>query len=118
MTGLFVYSCSVSPRDARIGELGQDDIGAFVRIRGHVRSVTTVGSGGVRVDMLDYADYSSISAYLSAKVFHSLDYSANIKPGAFLELAGEVEVFNGRVEVSVQKGESVKLLARVDDNII
>ncbi len=116
LLGLYAYASSVSPRDVKIGEIGQDDIGAFVRFQAHVRSVATVGSGGVRIELLDYLDLSSISAYIPRNVLLSLSFREGLRPGAIVELAGEVQEFNGEVEVSVSDGGMVRLLQKAEDN--
>ena len=116
LLGIYVYAWSVSPRDARISDIGQDDIGAFMRIRAHIRSVVTVGSGGIRIDLLDYADRSSISGYIPEKVFMSLGFRDSLRPGAFIEIAGEIQEFKGEVEISASDGRMVRLLEMAAEN--
>ena len=113
---LYAYSCAVNPRDVKISDVGADDVGALVRIQGHVRSARTIGASGVKIDLLDVKDFATIPVYLPAKVVKSVTFLEEIVPGSRVSVAGEVQEFNGQVEVSVADASMIILLAGAREN--
>jgi len=115
---LYAYSWSVSPRTLPISEIGNDDVGAMVRTEGHVRSVESLSSGGVKLELIDYSDFASIPVYIPSRTLAAIRFSSSIVPGAFLRVAGEVQEFRGEVEVAVSDASTVQLLSPAHDNVV
>ncbi len=115
---LYAYACSVNPMDVRIGDIGTDDVGALVRTHGHVRKAETIGAGGIKIELLDITDFAIVPVYLPAKVARSIEFLTEIVPGSRVSVTGEVQEFNGQVEISVSDASMVGLLAGARENRI
>ncbi len=113
---LYAYSWTVSPREISIGEIGQDDIGAFVRTQGFVKSVFGLYSGGSRIELLDPSDYSTISVFVSKEVVSAVQFMQELVPGSKIWVAGEVQEFYGNVEVMVKDEAMIGLISTATEN--
>ncbi len=115
---LYAYSWTVSPREISIGEIGQDDIGAFIRTQGFVRSVSSLYGGGSRIELLDSSDYSTISVFVSKEVVSAVQFMQELMPGSKIWVVGEIQEFHGKVEVMVKDEAMIGLISTANENRI
>lgn len=114
--GLYVYAWSINPRVLPISNIGYDDVGAMIRTEGHARSVESLGSGSLKIDLIDYGDFAAIPVFISGAAVASIPFVNEIIPGALIRVAGEVQEFRGMTEIAVSDGTKVELLSPASSN--
>lgn len=112
--GLYFYSCSVQPIQIQIGDVGFGDIGSVVKTRGHIMELYQTSAGDVILEMADLDDGASITVYIPESVFSNLGNSELI-PGAEIEVTGEVQEYQGEMELVVDSEDDIRIVQSPDD---
>ncbi len=112
--GLYFYSCSVQPIQIQIGDVGFGDIGSVVKTRGHIMELYQTSAGDVMLEMADLDDGASITVYIPENVFSNLGNSELI-PGAEIEVVGEVQEYQGEMELVVDSEDDIRIVQSPDD---
>ncbi len=112
--GLYFYSCSVQPIQIQIGDVGFGDIGSVVKTRGHIMELYQTSAGDVMLEMADLNDGASITVYIPENVFSNLGNSELI-PGAEIEVVGEVQEYQGEMELVVDSEDDIRIVQSPDD---
>ncbi len=94
---LFFISENMEISEKNIYEISKDNIGEDVRIKGIVSKSTDKG----KIILLDIIQPETITVVL----FKDSDF--NISPGTKVEITGEIDEFNGKMEII---GNEVKIL--------
>lgn len=112
--GLYFYSCSVQPIQIQIGDVGLGDVGSVVKTRGHIMELYQTSAGDVLLEMADLDDGASITVYIPENVFSNLGNSGLI-PGAEIEVVGEVQEYQGEMELVVDSEDDIRIVRSPDD---
>jgi hypothetical protein len=113
--GLFLHARSITPRDLRISEIGGDDVGVPVRVRGHVHRVGTTDEGNAAIILMDYADFAMIRVVARPR---AVPDPASVAPGALVEVVGSVFGSGGAVQVFAEDPGSVTVRAPPGSNLL
>jgi DNA/RNA endonuclease YhcR with UshA esterase domain len=97
--------------ERRLGQLSAEDAGQSVLVEGVLRSMRTF-SAGVR-GLLDDGT-GTVTLVLWQEVFEALPDRASLAPGAVLQVEGEVDVYEGELEVIPQAPSGVAVVGQVD----
>lgn len=105
--GLFIYSSTLEPLSLEIGEIGEEHVGKIIRTQGTLTKVRMAAGGSLSMTICDFNTSSSISVFYSPD---SGSAPAGLLPGALIRIEGEVEIYEGSVEISVAKASQITLL--------
>jgi len=112
---LFLHARSVTPRSLAIAEVGGDDVGAPVRVRGHVHRVSTTDEGNAAIVLLDYGDFSTIRVIAKPRAVAD---PALVAPGAEVEVVGTVFGSGGLVQIFAEDPSAVTVRAPASTNLL
>jgi DNA/RNA endonuclease YhcR with UshA esterase domain len=108
--GLYFYSCSIDAITIRIGDIGMGDVGTIVKIKGYVADHRVTSKGDLILTLADYGDSSTITVYIPENIYSSIDDKMGILPSASIEVVGEVQEYQGELEIVVNSSDGVKVL--------
>lgn len=114
--GLYFYSCSIDAITLRIGDIGVGDVGTIVRTKGYVVDHRITSNGDLILTLADYEDSSTITAYIPENVYSSIEDKNAILPGASVEVVGEVQEYQGEMEIVVNSSDGVRILQHPNDS--
>lgn len=112
---LFLHARSITPRDLGIAEIGGDDVGAPVRVRGHVHRVWTTDEGNAGLVLLDYGDFATVRVIARPK---AVSHPTLVAPGAFVEVTGTVFGSGGTIQIFAEDLGAVAILAPPSTNLV
>lgn len=112
---LFVHATSITPRDLRLADVGGDDVGLSVRVRGHVHRVDTTDEGNAALVLLDYEDFGTLRVIARP---HAISNVTDVAPGAFVAVVGSVFVSGGMLQVFSEEVDGVSVLAPPSGNLL
>ena len=112
---LFLHANSITPRDLRIAEIGGDDVGLPVRVRGHIHRVDTTGEGNAAIVLLDYEDFATVRVVARPQAIAD---SAQAAPGALVSVVGSVFGSGGSVQIFSEDVGGVTVLAPPSTNLL
>lgn len=110
LTGLFAYAASLHPTPLAIADIGADDLGRYVEVRGAVRDSDSTRSGGGSLELLDLDSFASVRVFISAAAWGRLADRSAFVPGAFVWAVGELEAFGSEVVLQVSGTEGLLVL--------
>ncbi len=113
--GLYFYSSSVQPILIQIGDIGVGDVGNVVKTRGNIMDVYQTSAGDVMLEMADLDDGASITVYIPEQVFSEISDKSELIPGAEIEVVGEVQEYQGEMELVVDSADDIRIVESPDD---
>jgi hypothetical protein len=115
--GLYFYSCSVQPILVNIGDIEASDIGNVVKTRGNVMELYQTSTGDVMLELANLASGDSITVYVPENVYSDVPTN-ELVPGAEIEVAGEVQEYQGEMELIVDSSDDVKVIQPSSDTML
>ena len=112
---LFLHAKSITPRSMSIGDVGGEDAGAPVRLRGHVHRVGTTDEGNAAIVLMDYEDFATIRVIARPR---AIAEPALVAPGALVEVTGTVFEAGGSLQVFCEDLGSVALVSPPSTNLL
>jgi hypothetical protein len=112
---LFLHAESITPRDMRIADVGGDDVGLPVRVRGHIHRVDTTAEGNAAIVLLDYEDFATLRVIARP---HAIADATQAAPGALVSVVGSVFGSRGAVQVFSEDLGGVTVLAPPSTNLL
>lgn len=112
---LFLHARSITPRALALSEIGADDVGAPVRVRGHVHRTTTTEEGNAAITLVDYEDFASIRVIARPR---AVSQPTLVAPGATVEVVGSVFSAGGTIQVFAEEAGAVTVLAPPGSNLL
>ena len=112
---LFLHARSITPRDMRIADIGGDDVGLPVRVRGHIHRVDTTGEGNAALVLLDYEDFATVRVIARP---HAIADPAQVAPGALVAVVGSIFGSGGTVQIFSDEVGGVTVLAPPATNFL
>jgi len=110
---LFLHAKSITPRNLAIAEIGGDDAGAPVRVRGHVHRVWMTDEGNAGLVLIDYEDFATVRV-IARPI--AVAQPRLVAPGAFVEVVGSVFGSGGFVQVFAEDAGAVKVVRPASAN--
>lgn len=117
VVSLYFYASSIQAREMRISEIGSDDVGTFVETQGAVAKLWRSSGGSLNLVIMD-DDLSTLNVFIPKKVYESLSGREKLLPGARIDVQGEVQKYNGELELYVPSSSSVKIVKERDELVI
>ncbi len=114
--GLYFYSCSIEAVSIQVGDIGMGDVGSIVRTSGYVLDHRLTSNGDLLLTLADYQDAKTIAIYIPIDVYDSIDDKKAIQPGAQIEVVGEVQEYEGELEITVSSPDDIKILQYPKDS--
>ncbi|MFQ5883558.1 MAG: hypothetical protein ACE5IO_00490 [Thermoplasmata archaeon] len=114
--GLYFYSCSIEAVTIQVGDIGMGDVGSIVRTSGYVLDHRLTSNGDLLLTLADYQDAKTIAIYIPKDVYDSIDDKKAIQPDAQIEVVGEVQEYQGELEISVSSADDIKILQYPKDS--
>lgn len=111
---LFVHATSITPRDVRIADIGGDDAGLPVRVRGHVHRVDTTDEGNAAIVLLDYEDFMTLRVIARPRAVTNV---TQVAAGAYVSVVGAVFGSHGSLQVFSEVVGGVTVLAPPSSNL-
>lgn len=112
---LFLHAQSITPRDLRIADIGGDDVGLPVRVRGHVHRVDTTDDGNAAVVLMDYEDFATLRVVARPRAIRN---ATQVAPGALVSVVGSVFGSRGSVQVFSEDVGGLTVLAPPSTNLL
>jgi len=112
---LFLHAHSITPRDLRIAEIGGDEVGLPVRVRGHIHRVDTTAEGNAAIVLLDYEDFATVRVVARPQ---AITDPAETSPGALVSVIGSVFGSGGTVQIFSENVGGVTVLAPPSTNVL
>ena len=112
---LFVHAKSITPRSLPISEIGADDVGMPVRVRGHVHRVSTTDEGNAAIVLVDYGDFATIRVIARPR---AVAQPSLVAPGALVEVVGSVFASGGTVQVFSEDVGAVTVVSPPSTNLL
>lgn len=106
ITGLLILafvSESLEPPYSKIEDVKANSIGKNVHVRGNVSDVHKFDGGSALIKLLD--ETSTMDVYLP---YNTMQHLKKLKVGTELDFIGTIEVYQGRLEVVVEKPENIR----------
>ena len=119
LLSLYVYAINIEPRNMGITDIGEDDIGMVVSISGYVKDVD-LSPIGMKINLTEPSDRTFINVFLSKDVYDGVDpiTSRELRPGARIQLRGELRLYNEKIEIEIFRPEDVELLEKCTENTV
>ncbi|UCD93058.1 MAG: hypothetical protein JSV43_03890 [Methanobacteriota archaeon] len=108
--GLYFYSCSIEAVPIRLGDIGIGDVGTIVRTNGYVVDPYLTSKGDLILSLSDLGSGGTIVIYIPKEVYTSVEDKEAILPGAQVEVIGEVQEYEGELEITVNSPEDIRIL--------
>ncbi len=105
VVGLFAYSLALEPVDRGIGEIGAEDVGSLVSVKGMVATTWRTSRGDLNIILTDGEDY--IRVYVPEK---RAPQDQRLIPGAVVSVKGEVQIYAGELEIYVTSSASIEIV--------
>lgn len=115
LAALFLHAKAVTPRPMAIADVGGDDLGAPVRIRGHVHRASTTEGGNAALVLMDYADFATIRVVAKPR---AVAQPSLVAPGALVEVVGSVFGSEGSLQVYSEDAGDVTVVAPPSTNLL
>lgn len=115
LAALFVHSASIAPRELRIGDVGIEDLGRLVLVRGVVHRVGTTGEGNAAIVLMDYGDFATIRVVARPA---AVDRPVLTTPGAVVAVVGQVFGSQGHIQIFADAAGSVAVLVAPGANLL
>ncbi|HEV8594561.1 MAG TPA: hypothetical protein VGR51_03435, partial [Thermoplasmata archaeon] len=112
---LFLHAKSITPHTLAISEVGGDDVGAPVRVRGHVHRAWTTDEGNAGLTLIDYEDFATVRVIARPK---AVAHPSLVSPGALVEVAGTVFGSGGFLQIFAEELGGVTVLAPPSTNLL
>ena len=112
---LFLHARSITPRSVAIGDIGGDDAGAPVRVRGHVHRASTTDGGDASLVLMDYEDFATIRVIARTR---AIAEPALVAPGALVEVVGTVFGSGGSVQIFCEGAGGVTVVQPAPTNVL
>jgi DNA/RNA endonuclease YhcR with UshA esterase domain len=118
VVSLYAYATTIQAREVAIGDVGGDDVGSLVRVRGLLKDVSTTSGGSLRMVVMDPETYSTVGVFIPRDVVDGMEGLEEFVPGASLTVVGEVQEYRGRVELYVSSPRDVRVVAPAASGIM
>lgn len=112
---LFLHARSITPRNLSIADVGGEDAGSPVRLRGHVHRVGTTDEGNAAIVLMDYADFATIRVIARPR---AIAEPTRVAPGALVEVTGTVFEAGGGLQVFCEDPGSVAVVSPPSTNLL
>lgn len=110
--GLYLYSCSIQPQLVQISQIDAGDIGSVVRTHGRITDVYQTSGGDVMLEIANLDNGASITVFIPQ---HAFSVETGLIPGAEIEVTGEVQEYQGELELVVDPAWDVRVLQPASD---
>lgn len=112
---LHIYSLSLEPKYMSIDEIGEDDLGSFVEIEGHIRDIYFTRNENIVLELVNIATGGNISIYIYVRNEDRLKFTELI-PGAKVRVCGKVEEYGDSIEIKVDSINNLEILQSAEQN--
>ncbi|MEK6852181.1 MAG: hypothetical protein AABY30_06570, partial [Candidatus Thermoplasmatota archaeon] len=112
---LFLHAKSITPRALPIAEIGGDDVGAPVRVRGHVHRGSTTGEGNAAIVLMDYGDFATMRVIARPR---AVAEPTLVAPGALVEVVGTVFASGGGLQIFSEDLGAVRVVTPPATNLL
>ncbi|HKZ49085.1 MAG TPA: hypothetical protein VJ397_09935 [Thermoplasmata archaeon] len=116
LLALYAYSASLWPTRLALTEIGADDVGKYVEVRGVLRSTETTRSGGASLVLLDLGDFATLRAFVARRAWTVFPDRAIVLPGAEVLARGELQAFGDEVILQVDQPSDLEILRPAEGN--
>ena len=107
---LFLYSTTIEPVSLGIDEVEAGHVGTVVRTNGTIHYTRVLSDGSLSIGLRDEDTGADIKVYVLSDAFASWE-GGDLTPGTEIEVCGEVEIYQGDLEISVTSSEDMRVLS-------
>lgn len=110
---LFAYSLMLDAVDVEVGDIDMTLVGRLVRLRGTIASIWQNSRGDVNIVLTD--GLSHIRVYIPEDNSPS---GEGLLPGSLIVVKGEVQLYNGELEIFVSSSAGVQVLSSSNEDAV
>lgn len=110
--GLYLYSSSLGAVSIQIQDIDMDDVGTIVRTEGYVTEQRLTSNSDLILTLVEYQGSKTIDVYVPKNIYSSFDHRREVLPSACIEVVGEVQQYQGRLEIVISSADNIKILQR------
>lgn len=114
--GLYFYSCSIQAIPLQIRDIEMGDVGTIVRTSGHVLDQHLTAKGDLLLTLGDRENANTIVLYIPKDILASVEDKNAVLPGAQVEVTGEVQEYQGELEIVVSSADDIIILQYPKDS--
>lgn len=114
---LYFYASAITPKEMKIADVGDDDIGSLVTVNGTIRKAKLMDDGSASYEIIDLKTNASIVAYFNADAYGSWTSSeAWPVPGTMIQVTGTVEKYQEVYEIVVDSASDLLIVSYASEN--
>lgn len=102
IASLFLLSLKVTPKPRKVGEIGYDDLGDYVKIQGKVKSKYVTEDDHMFLTVSDESGMIEVIAFAN-KALSLKRRGVNPKENESIMVTGKVNEYQGRLEIIVEQ---------------
>ncbi|TLZ51363.1 MAG: hypothetical protein E6K18_05230 [Methanobacteriota archaeon] len=115
LCALFLHARSITPRSVAIHEIGGEDAGSSVRVRGHVHRVSTTDGGDASIVLIDYGDFATVRVVARP---NAITDPTLVAPGALVDVVGTLFGSDGSLQIFSDDVGGVTVVAPAPTNLL